>query len=135
MTPSNLLYDLEKSGNLIEAGFWIVFGVGLTIAGMRRGRAIARLGLLSGMILCLFGLSDLVEASTGAWWRPWWLLVWKGVCLTGMVLCALKYRRLSVREPPLEVMKQGQAGSVGTHDTHSDSDCPEGDRTQSHAPR
>jgi hypothetical protein len=74
VAPSTLLFDLEKTGNLIEAGFWIVLGVGLAIGGMRRGRAIARLGLLSGTILCLFGVSDLVEASTGAWWRPWWLL-------------------------------------------------------------
>ena len=99
MSPSNLLIDLEKTGNLIEAGFWIIFGLGLAIAGLRRCRAIAHLGLLSGTILCLFGVSDLVEASTGAWWRPWWLLVWKGTCLSGMVLCALKYRRISVREP------------------------------------
>ena len=65
MAPSNLLFDLEKTGNFIEAGFWIVFGVGLAIAGTRRGRAIAHLGLLSGTILCLFGVSDLVEASYG----------------------------------------------------------------------
>jgi hypothetical protein len=135
VAPSNLLFDLEKTGNLIEAGFWIVFGVGLAIAGMRRGWAIARLGLLSGTILVLFGVSDLVEASTGAWWRPWWLLTWKGTCLSGMVLCALKYRWISVREPFLEVMKQRSAGSVGKHDTHPDLDCPEDDGTQSLVPR
>ena len=135
MAPSNLLFDLEKTGNLIEAGFWIIFGVGLAIAGLRRGRAIARLGLVSGTILCFFGVSDVVEASTGAWWRPWWLLVWKGACLSGMVLCALKYRLLSVREPFLEVMRQSETGSVGTHDTHPDSDCPEDDEAQSPVPR
>jgi hypothetical protein len=29
----------------------------------------------------LFGISDLIEIRTGAWWRPTWLLVWKGICL------------------------------------------------------
>ncbi len=132
---ATMLFDLEKTGNLIEAGFWIVFGLGLAIAGLRRGRAIAALGLLSGTILCLFGVSDLVESSTGAWWRPWWLFLWKGTCLSGMVLCALKYRRISVPEPSLEVMKQGKAGSVGTHDTHPDSGCPVDDGAQSPVPR
>jgi hypothetical protein len=135
VTPSNLLFDLEKTGNLIEAGFWIVFGLGLVIAGLRRGRDLARLRLLSGTVLCLFGVSDLVEASTGAWWRPWWLFFWKGACLSGMVLCALKYRRISVPEPSLEVMTQGKGGSVGTHDKHPDSDCPEDDGAQSPVPQ
>ncbi len=135
MAPRSVLFDLEITGNLIEAGFWIIFGVGLAIAGMRRRRNLARLGLLSGTILFLFGVSDLVEANTGAWWRPWWLLVWKGTCLSGMVLCALKYRRILVREPSIEVMRQGDIDSVGNHDTHRDSDCPEDDGTQSPVPR
>ena len=135
MTTNHLLFDLEKTGNLIEAGFWLVFGIGLVIGGTRRGWAIARLALLLGTILLLFGVSDLVEANTGAWWRPWWLLVWKGTCLSGMVLCALKYRRISVREPPLEVMERRGADSTRTHDTHPVSDCPEDDGTQSAVPR
>jgi len=135
MERQQVFLALEKTGNLIEAGFWIVFGAGLAIAGMRHRRDLAHLGLLSGTILFLFGISDLVEANTGAWWRPWWLLVWKGTCLSGMVLCALKYRRISVREPPLEVMERRGADSTRTHDTHPVSDCPEDDGTQSAVPR
>jgi hypothetical protein len=49
-------------------------------------RAIARASrrtdvLLAAVTFLAFGGSDLVEAHTGAWWRPWWLLVWKGLCL------------------------------------------------------
>lgn len=35
--------------------------------------------------LVMFGLSDVVEVRTGAWYQPWWLLVWKGVCLATIV--------------------------------------------------
>jgi hypothetical protein len=94
---NDLLFDLEKTGNLIEACFWIVFGLGLAVWAMRRGRASARLGLLLAFLLIVFGISDLVEAYTGAWWRPWWLLVWKGICFSGMVLCTLKYRQIKSR--------------------------------------
>lgn len=31
--------------------------------------------------LFAFGLSDAVEIWSGAWWRPWWLLVWKMACI------------------------------------------------------
>jgi hypothetical protein len=36
-------------------------------------------------VLVAFGFSDVVEIQTGAWWRPWWLLVWKGACLLAML--------------------------------------------------
>jgi SAM-dependent methyltransferase len=94
-----LPFDLERTGNLVEAGFWIVLGVFIGLGARRRSRALATLGLVSGTILVLFGVSDLVEAQTGAWWRPRWLLVWKGLCLAGMVLCILEYRRVGSRAP------------------------------------
>lgn len=28
-----------------------------------------------------FGVSDIIELQTGAWWRPWWLLLLKAACL------------------------------------------------------
>ena len=44
-----------------------------------------RLALVAGVALVLFGLSDLVEIRTGSWLRPWWLFVWKAVCLGTLV--------------------------------------------------
>jgi len=44
----------------------------------------------------LFGISDLIEAKTGAWWRPWSLLVFKGVCLISFAYffaCYLKIKK------------------------------------------
>ena len=87
------MVDLERTGNLFEAGFWVLFGVMLAVAA-RRKRAVRRLGLVSCLISVLFGISDLVEASTGAWWRPWWLLLWKAVCVSGLAVCFLAYRKL-----------------------------------------
>lgn len=41
-----------------------------------------RVQLLAGAAaFALFGVSDILEAHTGAWWRPWWLLMMKGTCL------------------------------------------------------
>ena len=47
--------------------------------------------LLVGFVaFALFGLSDYIEAGTGAWWTPWWLLVLKVGCV--LVFVVLLYR-------------------------------------------
>jgi hypothetical protein len=89
------MFDLERSGNLVEAGFWLIFAMVLVTAAGKQERSVRILGLISGLIAVLFGISDLVEARTGAWWRPWWLLLWKAICVMGMVACFLKFRQVS----------------------------------------
>jgi hypothetical protein len=66
--------------NYIECSLWCAIGFGFLIRGAlrpdRRGSVV-----FAGVTFLLFGASDYVEAHTGAWWRPMWLLVWKGACL------------------------------------------------------
>lgn len=47
------------------------------------------------VFLIAFGISDLIEIRTGAWWMPVSLLVFKGVCLIGLIGCGaiLLWRR------------------------------------------
>jgi uncharacterized membrane protein len=62
-------------GNYIEACLWAGMGV---IAVVKRN-SIWSVGL--GCALVAFGVSDVVETQTGAWYEPWWLLTWKAVCI------------------------------------------------------
>ncbi len=94
---------MERTGNLIEAGFWIIFGVVLILGLWRQAGRLTPFSLIPGLVVILFGLSDLVEARTGAWWRPWWLLLWKAVCLFGMVVCFLSYRKARTAPAPPRV--------------------------------
>ena len=88
MQPIGPITDTFRTINYIEAGVWAVMGVGFAgRALLRRGRG---RGACAGaaVVLLAFGLSDIVETRTGAWWHPWWLLVWKGACvliLAGLV--------------------------------------------------
>ena len=77
--------------NYIEAGFWIL--VGLICAGyaLRRTGLIQRRCWQAAFAFIAFGCSDVVEAGTGAWWRPWWLLVWKGLCLATLLVLLVDY--------------------------------------------
>ena len=79
--------------NAFEVVWWIGCGFVVCAKSLRaepphRGR-----GLLSALTLVLFGLSDVVELQTGAWWRPWWLAVWKGLCIAILVTCAVIHFR------------------------------------------
>ena len=82
--------------NAFEVVWWLVCGAVVGVKSLRaepphRGR-----GLLSAVTLVLFGLSDVVELQTGAWWRPWWLLVWKALCIAILVTSAVIHFRSRV---------------------------------------
>jgi hypothetical protein len=85
--------------NRIEAALWIVIAIAMAIAAWRRRHA-RRDCAIAAIAFALFGLSDIVETHTGAWWRPWWLLAWKAACLVA-VLCLLR-RHLTRRTPASE---------------------------------
>ncbi len=70
--------------NLCEAGLWSVIAVVLAIRAVRVRGPLRRTLLLLAATFFVFGISDLIEAKTGAWWQPWWLAVLKVGC--GIVL-------------------------------------------------
>jgi hypothetical protein len=85
--------------NYFECGLWCAIGAGFLIrAALRRGRRAAV--ITAGVTFLLFGLSDFVEAHTGAWWRPWWLLVWKGLCLLVFLILLIRYIQLKKKSSP-----------------------------------
>lgn len=88
---------LFRFGNAVEAGLWIAIGMFFAVYGVTRiGRDRAALRRRCGFaftVFVAFGLSDLVELHTGAWWRPWWLFGWKAVCVLALVVLLLDYAR------------------------------------------
>ena len=73
--------------NHIEAGLWIVLAIVTAIRGRWKPRFVLATALL------LFGISDVVEAHTGAWYDPWWLLLWKAACLATFLTLGISYKR------------------------------------------
>lgn len=72
--------------NLMEGCYWVGLGV---LAAWRIRRPVRRYLLTADMVI--FGLSDFVEMQTGAWWRPWWLLVWKASCIGFLLFIIIHY--------------------------------------------
>jgi hypothetical protein len=93
--------NIHGIGNAFEAAVWWVLGVCVLTAALRQTGQRRNI-VIVGVILILFGVSDVVEISTGAWWRPWWLFVWKAFCV--LILCwqwyAYRKRRSAFRMSP-----------------------------------
>jgi hypothetical protein len=79
--------------NYIEAALWAAIGVFLLVHALRRKSGSGRAVVFAGLVFLSFGLSDVIEVRTGAWWRPWWLLAWKAVCMVSMIGLLLRYWR------------------------------------------
>lgn len=77
--------DLFVRGNQSEAAVWILIAAVLAWYAWRQTGEARRIALWSALTFFVFSLSDLVEIHTGAWWRPWWLLMWKAACVVAMV--------------------------------------------------
>ena len=88
---------LEVWFNLGEAWLWESIALGLAIGTRHNATPDARIGRWTAAVLIPFGLSDLVECVTGNWWTPWWLFVWKALCVIGLCACAGAYMRLHPR--------------------------------------
>lgn len=82
-----------------EAVLWMTIGVVLLIAGLRGAENRTKY-LLLAPVFAVFGISDLVEATTGAWRRPWWLLIWKGVCVLIFLCAFIRYAMYRYRTLP-----------------------------------
>lgn len=88
---AQFLEAVYKDGNYIEAGIWSFFALGFAIRAFKTSGKISHQAVMAAVTFGLFGLSDIVEVHTGAWWHPWWLLVWKVLCVMSMFCLLLVY--------------------------------------------
>lgn len=72
-------FPLHRVFNQFEAGFW--FLIALLLLLFYRRRLPRPWVWLLPLTFAVFGVSDVIEVQTGAWWRPWWLLVMKASCV------------------------------------------------------
>jgi hypothetical protein len=76
---------LFRIANYAEAGLWTIVAAVFGVLAVKRPHPLRRRCIRAAAVFFLFGLSDIVEVHTGAWWRPWWLLIWKTSCVLAMM--------------------------------------------------
>jgi hypothetical protein len=80
--------------NYCEAVLWFVLGVVVVIAARRQSAAVRRNAWTAFGAFLAFGVSDLIEVRTGAWWTPWWLFVLKAACVLVLAGCLFRHLKL-----------------------------------------
>ena len=73
--------DLLSRFDFWEGVLWVLIGIWFLVDAIKKKNGREGFNLVCGVAFVMFGISDFVEIHTGSWWRPWWLLVWKGMCL------------------------------------------------------
>jgi hypothetical protein len=71
--------------NYAEAALWALIGLTFVMYAVRRAEGVRRRCILTALTFLVFSLSDVIEVQSGAWWRPWWLLVLKGTCVAALL--------------------------------------------------
>lgn len=90
---------MAETFNFYEALFWYFIGVALlATALLDKSKSLHRTNLIiSSLLFFTFGVSDLIEMRTGAWWRPLGLLLLKGGCVIGFLFCFVRYLKIKKR--------------------------------------
>lgn len=50
--------------------------------------------IIASLLFIAFGISDLIEMQTGAWWKPIGLLALKSGCILGFLFCLIRYYKI-----------------------------------------
>jgi hypothetical protein len=90
-------------GNVVEAVFWMAVATGVYFRSEHKlGDARLGTGETAAVAFFWFGVSDLVETTTGAWYHPLALLVWKAACVVALLHCLHRHRQSSRHPPAIE---------------------------------
>jgi hypothetical protein len=82
--------------NVAEIVIWSAFALAFAILTVRTSPEKRTRRAVLAVAFLAFAVSDYVEIQTGAWWTPWWLLLWKAACI-GVFVEALIHRSRSRR--------------------------------------
>ena len=84
--------ELDQILNLAEAILWISIA-GLFLVRLRLLQQNRDLAIACSIAFALFGVSDLIEVSTRAWYQPLPLFILKAVCVITFITVYITYRK------------------------------------------
>lgn len=73
--------------NVIEAAIWMAVATWLLYLALRTRSHLKMIFFVFSVTLFFFGVSDMIETQTGAWYRPLGLFLLKAVCVLFIAGC------------------------------------------------
>jgi hypothetical protein len=89
--------NIAEIFNYFESGLWFSIALIVFLRRQNPNVELKKLAIIVSISFAFFGVSDVIEASTGAWWRPLWLLALKALCICSFIYCWIKYKNCSSR--------------------------------------
>ena len=83
--------------NVCEGFFWLGLALALAVRTRSAAPPTKGLGFVAAAAFAAFAGTDFVEARTGAWYDPPWLLAYNMACIAVLAICFLRYRVLRRR--------------------------------------
>jgi len=84
---------MQVNWNHIEAVWWFIVAAYFFCKSYSSPPDKRKIGYTAAIAFLFFGISDIIEAHTGAWWQPWQLLALKASCLAVFAVCIILYYR------------------------------------------
>ena len=95
-----MIADAVRTYNIIEGFYWLGISLVFFVPALRSREKNRLFCLLGGLAFVSAALSEFCEVHTGAWWKPWWLLVWKISFGPVFILMVIWYRKIKMTESP-----------------------------------
>ncbi|MFZ2727117.1 MAG: hypothetical protein WAX77_12750 [Methylococcaceae bacterium] len=86
--------DIVAIFNYFESGLWFIIALVLFLKRNNPNAELKKLTITLSISFIVFSISDVIEASTGAWWRPLWLLGLKALCILSFSYCWICYNKI-----------------------------------------
>lgn len=78
--------------NFCESILWISFGCTMFVVTVKSALKRPKVLYVAAITFVVFGISDIIEIYTGAWWQPLWLLIMKVSCIVSFIVCFISYK-------------------------------------------
>lgn len=88
-----MTYDFAFCFNLIEALIWFSISVKFATLAIKNATALKRAFIVFSLTMFLFGISDLIELFTRAWYKPVGLFLLKASCVVSIAYCVFVFFR------------------------------------------
>lgn len=92
--------DLAATFNAVEAVWWWLVAALVLRPSLLPGRLKRAERWTLAATFLLFGVSDVIEIRTGAWWRPVWLMLMKIACIAAFIAVTVR-AAVRMRRPML----------------------------------